>query len=222
MSRPKKRTKTERFTKEAAKIVVEMLKDGVVKGKLLQANLCELAPEFSPNPQNEHYPYKIGQTHYSERLTNYRLDEDNRDIIGFTKKVDRKEFKRRWLERYPKETKPESKVETKGKSETKLTYPLFAKSKPNGAIFLFTSMHAGVCVFKGESENSYGEPLRSLVKATDTTHWQHLTFAEAEAEIFGEGAGNDTYIHGPRSGGNTQMQHPPHLQHVPHGRNRGV
>ena len=208
MSRPKKRTKTERFTKEAAKIVVEMLKEGVVKGKLLQANLCELAPELSPNPQSEHYPYKIGQTHYSERLTNYRLDEDNRDIIGFTDKADRKEFKRRWRERYPKGAK-------------QLTYPLFAKSKPNGAIFLFTSMHAGVCVFKGESENSYGDPLRSLVKATDTTHWQHLTFAEAEAEILGEGAGNDTDVHRPRSGGNTQMQHPPHLQHVPHGRNCG-
>ena len=36
------------------------------------------------------------------------------------------------------------------------------------------------------------------------------------------GAGNDTDVHRPRSGGNTQMQHPPHLQHVPHGRNRGV
>lgn len=36
------------------------------------------------------------------------------------------------------------------------------------------------------------------------------------------GAENDTDLHGPRSGGNTQMQHPPHLQHVPHGRNRGV
>lgn len=36
------------------------------------------------------------------------------------------------------------------------------------------------------------------------------------------GAGNDTDLHRPRSGGNTQMQHPTHLQHVPHGRNRGV
>ena len=35
------------------------------------------------------------------------------------------------------------------------------------------------------------------------------------------GAGNDTDVHGPGDGGNTQMQHPPHLQHVPHGRNCG-
>ena len=35
------------------------------------------------------------------------------------------------------------------------------------------------------------------------------------------GVGNDTDVHRPRSSGNTQMQHPAYLQHVPHGRNRG-
>ena len=66
-----------------------------------------------------------------------------------------------------------------------LTYPLFAKAKPNGAIILFTSETVGVCVAAGTSANEYGDSLTCLVRATDTDHWQHLTFTEAEAEIFG-------------------------------------
>lgn len=106
-------------------------------------------------------------------------------LVGFASKTDRKEFKRRWRERYPKEVKPETQVETKNESEIKLTYPLFAKSNVNGAIILFTSVETGVCV-KAKGSTSYERWVDAWVDATDTNHWQHLTFAEAQVEIFGE------------------------------------
>ena len=108
------------------------------------------------------------------------------DVHRFELESDRKEFKRRWRERYPKEAKPGIQVETHSESEIELTYPLFAKSRTNGGIILFTSRKTGVCVFKGVSGNRYAEWFDSRVNATDTNHWQYLTFAEAQAEIFGE------------------------------------
>ena len=186
MSRPKKRTKNGRLTKEAAEIVLEMLKEGGIQGKLRQAEGCELDSEFYRDYADERYPYRVGDLWYTETLTYYSSREDPRDIIGFTDKADRKEFKRRWNERYPKEAKPETHVETKSESKTKLTYPLFAKSKNSGAIILFTSPNAGVCVVKGDNNNRYGGWDDTWWMATDTAHWQHLTFAEAESEIFGE------------------------------------
>ena len=185
MSRPKKRTKNGRLTKEAAEIVIEMLKEGAIQGKLHRADWCELAPEFYQDDPGAIRPYQIGGLWYAEALTYYPSREDPRDIIGFTCKADRKEFKRRWRERYPKEAKPETQVETKSESETKLTYPLFAKSRKNGAIILFTSIETGVCV-KAKGSTSYERWADAWVDVDDTAHWQHLTFAEAESEIFGE------------------------------------
>lgn len=186
MSRPKKRTKTGRLTKEAAEIVVEMLKEGVVQGLVRQARGCTLAPTFAQDISDDRYPYEIDDLWFTRALTYYPSSEDPRDIVGFDNKADRKEFKRRWKERYPKEVKPETQVETKSESETELTYPLFAKSRINGAIILFTSINAGICVATGESVTSYGEFGEYWVRSTNTDHWQYLTFAEAESEIFGE------------------------------------
>ncbi|WP_153717019.1 hypothetical protein [Eikenella corrodens] len=186
MSRPKKRTETGRLTREAAAIVIEMLKEGVIQGKLCQADWCELDPEFYHGAPDARCHCRIGNLWYTETLTYHPSGEDHRDIIGFTKKPDRKEFKRRWNERYPKEAKPETQVETHSESETELTYPLFAKSKKNGAINLFTSKTTGVCVKPRWSFHAPGEYHNNWAHATDTKCWQHLTFAEAEAEIFGE------------------------------------
>ena len=186
MSRPKKRTKTGRLTKEAAEIVIEMLQEGVVKGRIRQVNGDTLTSTFSQDISDDRYPYEIGGIWFARTLTYYPDSEDHRDIVGFDNKADRKEFKRRWRERYPKGTKPEAQVETNSESETKLTYPLFAKSRTNGGVILFTSQKTGVCLFKGASGNRYAEWAEVWVSATDTNHWQHLTFAEAEAEIFGE------------------------------------
>lgn len=186
MSRPKKRTENGRLTREAAEVVVEMLKEGVVQGLVRQVNWGTLASTFSQDIWDDRYPYKIGDVWFTGTLTYYPGLEDSRDIVGFDNKADRKEFKRRWRERYPKEAKPETQVETKSESEIKLTYPLFAKSRTNGAIILFTSRKAGVCLFKGVSDNRYAEWADIWVSATDTNHWQHLTFAEAQTEIFGE------------------------------------
>ena len=184
MSRPKKRTKTGRWTKEAAEIVIEMLKEGVIQGKLRQACGWGLDPKFYQDSTDEGYPYRIGDVWYTETLT-YYSSRDSRDIIGFVNKADRKEFKRRWNERYPKGTKPETKVETKSESEIELTYPLFAKSKKNGIVILFTSTDRGICVKSSWSVHPLGECRNNWVHATDKD-WMHLTFAEAEAEIFGE------------------------------------
>ena len=186
MSRPKKRTETGRLTKEAAEIVVEMLREGVVQGRLRQANGCTLAPTFARDTSDEKYPYEIGNVWVTRTLAYYPGLEDPRDIVGFDSKADRKEFKRRWNERYPKEAKPETQVETKSESEIELAYPLFAKSRTDGAVILFTSQKTGVCLFKGVSGNRYAEWADVWVSATDTNHWQHLTFAEAQTEIFGE------------------------------------
>lgn len=186
MSRPKKRTETGRLAAEAAEIVVEMLKEGVVQGLVRQVNGGTLAPTFSQDIWDDRYPYEIGDIWFARTLTYYPDSEDPRDIVGFDNKADRKEFKRRWRERYPKETKPEAQVETKRESEIELTYPLFAQSRTNGAVILFTSQKTGVCLFKGVSDNRYADWAEVWVSATDTNHWQHLTFAEAQVEIFGE------------------------------------
>lgn len=187
MSRPKKRTETGRLTAEATEIVVEMLREGVVQGRLRQANDgSTIALTFSQDISDDRYPYEIGGIWFARTLTYYPGSEDPRDIVGFDNKADRKEFKRRWRERYPKEAEPETQVETKSESEIELVYPLFAKSRTNGGIILFTSRKTGVCVFKGVSGNRYAEWADVWVSATDTNHWQYLTFAEAQVEIFGE------------------------------------
>lgn len=185
MSRPKKRTKNGRLTREAVEIVLEMLKEGGIQGKLRQAEGCELDPEFYRDYADERYPYRVGDLWYTETLTYYSSREDPRDIVGFDNKADRKEFKRRWRERYPKDVKPETQVEAKSESEIKLTYPLFAKSRGNGAIILFTSVETGVCV-KAGGNTPYERWADAWVDVDDTDHWQHLTFAEAQVEIFGE------------------------------------
>ncbi|WP_153717748.1 hypothetical protein [Eikenella corrodens] len=185
MSRPKKRTKTGRLTKEAAEIVVEMLQEGVVQGKLRLWDGHERDPKFYLDARATDYPYQVGGSWYTGTLTYSVFDESPRDIVGFANKADRKEFKRRWRERYPKEVKPETQVETKRESEIELTYPLFAKSKKNGIVILFTSTDRGICVKSSWSVHPLGECRNNWVPATDKD-WMHLTFAEAEAEIFGE------------------------------------
>lgn len=60
-------------------------------------------------------------------------------------------------------------------------YPLFVKSKTTEDIFLFVSLQEGIKL----TNNGKITPWNSnWVAATDTEHWQHLTFAEAEAELF--------------------------------------
>ena len=182
MSRPKKRTETGRLTAEAAEIVVEMLREGVVQGDLKWSSGRQTPPTVEEDEgEGTSMPYFIGG-YWLYRDLSWSADA----LVGFASKTDRKEFKRRWRERYPKEVRPETQVETKSESEIKLTYPLFAKSRTNGAIILFTSRKAGVCLFKGVSDNRYAEWADIWVSATDTNHWQHLTFAEAQTEIFGE------------------------------------
>ena len=182
MSRPKKRTETGRLTKEAAEIVVEMLREGVVQGDLKWLSGRLTPPTFERDRSAAtDMPYFIGG-YWVHRDLSWSGDA----LVGFTRKADRKEFKRRWRERYPKEEKPETQVETHGESEIKLTYPLFAKSRANGAIILFTSQNTGVCLFNGVGSNRYAEWDDAWWNAADTDHWQYLTFAEAQAEIFGE------------------------------------
>ena len=181
MSRPKKRTKNGRLTKEAAEIVVEMLREEVVQGDLKWLSGGQTPPTFEEDEDGSvSMPYLIGDYWL------YRdLSWGAKAVVGFVNKADRKEFKRRWRERYPKEAKPETQVETKRESEIELTYPLFVKSKKNGAIILFTSVETGVCV-KAGGTTPYEHWGTNWIDATDTNHWQYLTFAEAEAEIFGE------------------------------------
>ena len=190
MSRPKKRTETGRLTKEAAEIVIEMIKEGVVEGGLETFCIGVIPAEFEKDlsgDPSDFQPYFISDAGwFTRRLTFEGLVSRPEDVRRFELESDRKEFKRRWRERYPKEAKPETQVETKSESEIKLTYPLFAKSRTNGTIILFTSQKTGICVFKGMSGNRYAEWFDSWVNATDTNHWQYLTFADAQVEIFGE------------------------------------
>lgn len=178
MSRPRKRTKNGRLSKEAAEIVIEMLREGVVKGELKWMSGRITSHTFEEDlDADDDMPYLIG-----DYWVYHNLSWSDDTLVGFVSKTDRKEFKRRWRERYPKETQ----VETKSKSEIELTYPLFAKSQTNGAIILFTSQKTGICVVKGVRGNWYEEWSDRWASAVDIDHWQHLTFAEAEAEIFGE------------------------------------
>ena len=190
MSRPKKRTETGRLTKEAAEIVIEMIKEGVVEGGLETFGVGVIPAEFEKDlsgDPSDFQPYFISDAGwFSRRLTFDRSGNCSEDVCCFELKSDRKEFKRRWRERYPKEVKPETQVETHSESEIELTYPLFAKARKSGAIILFTSIDTGIRVATGESTDRYGEFNECWIRATDTNHWQHLTFAEAEAEIFGE------------------------------------
>ena len=196
MSRPKKRTKNGRLTKEAAEIVIEMIKEGVVEGGLKTFGVGVIPAEFEKDlsgDPSDFQPYFISDAGwFTRRLTFWGLVSRPEDVRRFELKSDRKEFKHRWKERYPKETEsetqsePETQVETHSESETKLTYPLFAKSKKNGIVILFTSKDRGICVKSDWSVHALGECHNNWVHATDTDQWQHLTFAEAEAEIFGE------------------------------------
>ena len=190
MSRPKKRTTTGRLTKEAAEIVIEMIKEGVIEGGLETFGIGVIPAEFEKDLSGDPHdfqPYFISDVGwFTRRLTFEGLVSLPEDVRHFELESDRKEFKRRWRERYPKEVRPETQVETKSESEIKLTYPLFAKSRTNGAIVLFTSRNTGVCISKGVDGNRYGEFMDCWVRATDTDRWQHLTFAEAQTEIFGE------------------------------------
>ena len=190
MSRPKKRTKTGRLTKEAAEIVIEMIKEGVVEGGLETFCIGVIPAEFEKDlsgDPSDFQPYFISDAGwFTRRLTFEGLVSRPEDVRRFELESDRKEFKRRWRERYPKEAKPETQVETHSESEIKLTYPLFAKSKKNGIVILFTSKDRGICVKSDWSVHALGECHNNWVHATDTDQWQHLTFAEAEAEIFGE------------------------------------
>lgn len=101
-------------------------------------------------------------------------------MVDFISRTDRKEFKRRWKERYPK-VKSETETEIKSEDKPKLTYPLFVKSKVNEDIFFLTSVKEGVKLTSTEPDWD-----NNWIPATNTNHWQHLTFAEAEAELFGE------------------------------------
>ncbi len=190
MSRPKKRTESGRLTKEAAEIVIEMIKEGVVTGGLETFGAGVIPAEFEKDlsgDPSDFQPYFISDAGwFTRRLTFGGLVSRPEDVRRFELKSDRKKFKHRWKERYPKETKPETKVETHSESETELTYPLFAKSRTNGAIILFTSISTGICVATGGGSNSYGEFTDCWIRATNTDCWQHITFAEAEAEILGE------------------------------------
>lgn len=195
MSRPKKRTETGRLTKEAAEIVIEMIKEGVVEGGLKTFGVGVIPAEFEKDlsgDPSDFQPYFISDAGwFTRRLTFGGLVSRPEDVRRFELKSDRKEFKHRWKERYPKETEsetqsePETQVETKSESETELTYPLFAKSKKNGIVILFTSTDRGICVKSSWSVHPLGECRNNWVHATDKD-WMHLTFAEAEAEIFGE------------------------------------
>ncbi len=190
MSRPKKRTKSGRLTKEAAEIVVEMIKEGVVTGGLKTFGVGVIPAEFEKDlsgDPSDFQPYFISDVGwFTRRLTFEGLVSRPEDVRHFELESDRKEFKRRWRERYPKEAEPETQVETHSESETKLTYPLFAKSRENGAIVLFTSQKTGICLSVGTGNNHYEQFLNYWIKATDTNQWRHLTFAEVAAEIFGE------------------------------------
>ena len=189
MSRPKKRTKTGRLTKEAAEIVIEMIKEGVVEGGLETFCIGVIPAEFEKDlsgDPSDFQPYFISDAGwFTRRLTFEGLVSRPEDVRRFELESDRKEFKRRWRERYPKEVGPEIQVETHSESEIELTYPLFAKSKKNGIVILFTSTDRGICVKSSWSVHPLGECRNNWVHATDKD-WMHLTFAEAEAEIFGE------------------------------------
>ena len=72
MSRPKKRTETGRLTAEATEIVVEMLREGVVQGRLRQANDgSTIALTFSQDISDDRYPYEIGGIWFARTLTYY-------------------------------------------------------------------------------------------------------------------------------------------------------
>ena len=189
MSRPKKRTKNGRLTKEAAAIVIEMIKEGVIEGGLETFGIGVIPAEFERDLSGDPHdfqPYFISDAGwFTRRLTFMGLVSRPEDVRRFELKSARKEFKRRWNERYPKEAKPETQVEAKSESEIELTYPLFAKSKKNGIVILFTSTDRGICVKSSWSVHPLGECRNNWVHATDKD-WMHLTFAEAEAEIFGE------------------------------------
>lgn len=179
MSQPKKRNKYGRYTKEAADIIVEMLKKGVVQGKLVLTNGTIRETSIHEDITDLQYPYQIGGYWYTRTL-NYAasVNEHVLDIVDFVSKADRKEFKRRWKERYPK---VKSEVQVKDKDEPEVIYPLFVKSKASADIFLFTSLREAVKL----TNNGGTSWSTTWIAATDTNHWQHLTFAEAKAELFG-------------------------------------
>lgn len=87
------------FTEEAAKIVFDMILEGVVKGGIRRRSDFVTA-EFDTETlkqDNPEYPYKVNGSSYSPTLGLYFNNTSQADIVDFASKADRKEFKRRWL-----------------------------------------------------------------------------------------------------------------------------
>lgn len=87
------------FTEEAAKIVFDMIAEDANEGCLvMRSGRVIKRDDFAVSEASySDYPYRVNGSAYSPTLGFYRYDTAQSDIVGFEKKADRKEFKRRWL-----------------------------------------------------------------------------------------------------------------------------
>lgn len=88
------------FTEEAAKIVFDMVLNGVAQGGLVMRSGCIIERDdcaAAAEARYSGYPYRVNGSAYSPALGFYLYGTNQSDIVGFEKKADRKEFKRRWL-----------------------------------------------------------------------------------------------------------------------------
>lgn len=101
---PKKRREDDRYTKEAGRIIFNLIEQGVIKQVKLGSGFIRAITEFQET-RGDFQCFEINGTHYEEDLTNTSGHDmyAGLDIVGIPDSDARKAFKKEFAEAYPKE-----------------------------------------------------------------------------------------------------------------------
>lgn len=101
---PKKRRKDGRFTKEAGRIIFNLIERGVIKQVKLGSGFIRTISDFQET-RGDFQCFEINGTHYEEDLTNSSGHDmyAGLDIIGIPDSDARKAFKKEFAKAYPKD-----------------------------------------------------------------------------------------------------------------------
>ena len=129
---PKKRRENGRYTKEAGRIIFNLIERGVIKQVELGSGFIRTISKFQETP-GDFQCFEINGTHYEEDLTNTSGHDmyAGLDIIGIPDSDARKAFKKEFAKAYPKD------------------YPCIRMDN-NGALYYFANEQDNFLVYSRE------------------------------------------------------------------------
>lgn len=129
---PKKRRENGRYTKEAGRIIFNLIEQGVIKQVELGSGFIRTISEFQESP-GDFQCLEINGTHYEEDLTNTSGHDmfAGLDIVGIPDSDARKAFKKEFVKAYPKD------------------YPCIMMDN-NGALYYFANEQDNFLVYSRE------------------------------------------------------------------------